>query len=213
MLRALPARVIDVEAATLARASRAAKSSRPPTSLIERRPRAEVGRDVIAIATQAVGLAARDRCAAGRLLRAADLMKPEVVQRNEAVTLVYEVPGITLTVRGKAIEGGAVGDMISVLNVQSKRTSQGMVAGPGRVVIASGAPRLAANIPPAARAPPPLAQRHERNRVASSLRNSRLGPNGQCESHVDESLHRDASSGPRRRWRPRCSAAAPRSTG
>ena len=31
------------------------------------------------------------------------------------------MPGIMLTVRGKAIEGGAEGDVISVLNEQSKR--------------------------------------------------------------------------------------------
>ena len=42
-------------------------------------------------------------------LRAADLMKPELVQRNETVTLTYEMPGIKLSVRGKAIEGGAEG--------------------------------------------------------------------------------------------------------
>ena len=70
---------------------------------------------------------------AGRPLRTADLMKPDLVQRNETVTLVYEVPGIMLTMRGKAIEGGAEGDVISVLNEQSKRTVQGTVIGPGRV--------------------------------------------------------------------------------
>ena len=75
-------------------------------------------------------------------------MKPELVQRNETVTLVYEVPGITLTVRGKAVEGGAEGDVISVLNEQSKRTVQGVVVGPGRVIISTGSPRLAANLPP-----------------------------------------------------------------
>ena len=60
-------------------------------------------------------------------------MKPELVQRNETVTLIYEVPGIALTVRGKALEGGAEGDTISVLNEQSKRTVQGVVAAPGRM--------------------------------------------------------------------------------
>jgi len=76
-------------------------------------------------------------------------MKPEVVQRNDAVTLIYEVPGIVLTVRGKAAEAGAEGDVINVLNEQSKRTVQGTVAGPGRVVINNGgSPRLAANLPP-----------------------------------------------------------------
>ena len=89
------------------------------------------------IADQAVGLAARSALQPGRPLRIADLMKPEVVQRNETVTLVYEVPGIMLTVRGKATEGGAEGDVISVLNEQSKRTVQGVVVGPGRVVISA----------------------------------------------------------------------------
>src|ERR1019366_8609440 len=116
--------------------------------LIERRPRAEIGRDLVGKAEQAVGLAARAPMQPGRPLRVADLMKPELVQRNETVTLVYEVPGITLTVRGKAAEGGAEGDVISVLNEQSKRTVQGVVVGPGRVIISTGSPRLAANLPP-----------------------------------------------------------------
>ena len=117
--------------------------------LIERRPRAEVGRDIITDHEQAVGLAARSALQPGRPLRAADLMKPEMVQRNETVTIVYEVPGIMLTVRGKAVDGGAEGDVISVLNEQSKRTVQGVVVGPGRVVISTGSPRLAANLTPA----------------------------------------------------------------
>jgi flagella basal body P-ring formation protein FlgA len=116
--------------------------------LIERRPRADIGRDIINDQDKAVGLAARSALQPGRPLRVADLMRPELVQRNETVTLLYEVPGITLTVRGKAIEGGAEGDVISVLNEQSKRTVQGVVAGPGRVIISTGSPRLAANLPP-----------------------------------------------------------------
>ncbi len=113
---------------------------------VERRPRDETGRDIVGHADRAIGLAARQSLQPGRPLRAADLMRPELVLRNETVTLVYEVPGITLTVRGKATEGGAVGDMISVLNEQSKRTVQGVVAGPGRVIVGAGSPRLAANL-------------------------------------------------------------------
>ena len=116
--------------------------------IVERRPRAEVGRENVSNRDQAIGMAARNNLRAGTPLRAADLMKPELVQRNETVTLVYEVPGITLTVRGKAIEGGAEGDVISVLNEQSKRTVQGIIVGPGRVVISTGSPRLAANLAP-----------------------------------------------------------------
>ena len=113
--------------------------------LIERRPRAEVGQDVISRREDAVGLAPRVSLQAGRPLRSADLTKPDLVQRNEAVTLVYEVPGITLTIRGRAMDGGGEGDVIGVLNEQSKRTVHGVIVGPGRVAISTGSPRLAAN--------------------------------------------------------------------
>lgn len=119
--------------------------------VIERKPRAEISRETLTHREQAVGMAARTNLRPGQPLRAAELMKPELVQRNETVTLVYEVPGITLTVRGKASEGGAEGDVISVLNEQSKRTVQGVIVGPGRVVISTGSPRLAANLPPTQR--------------------------------------------------------------
>ena len=75
-------------------------------------------------------------------------MKPEVVQRNDAVTLIYEVPGVTITARGKAVEAGAEGDIVNVLNEQSKRTVQGVVTGPGRVTVSNKVPRLAANLTP-----------------------------------------------------------------
>jgi flagella basal body P-ring formation protein FlgA len=116
--------------------------------LVERRPRAEITRDIVSDSSQVIGFAARAPLQPGRALRAADLMKPELVQRNETVTLVYEVPGIVLTVRGKAADGGAEGDVISVINEQTKRTVQGVVVGPGRVIISTSSPRIAANIEP-----------------------------------------------------------------
>ena len=115
---------------------------------VERHPRADNTRDNLAGLSQAVGFAARSNLQPGRPLRTADLMKPELIQRNETVTIVYEVPGIVLTVRGKAVEGGAEGDVINVLNEQTKRTVQGVVVGPGRVSISTSSPRLAANIAP-----------------------------------------------------------------
>ena len=89
---------------------------------MDRRPRSEIGRDVVTSRSQVVGFAARANLQPGRPLRAGELMKPDLVQRSEPVTLVYEVPGVVLTLRGKAIDGGAEGDTISVINEQSKRT-------------------------------------------------------------------------------------------
>ncbi len=84
----------------------------------------------------------------GRALRAAELTKPELIQRNETVMLIYEVPGIVLTVRGNASDGGVEGDVINVINEQTKRTVQGVVVDPGRVVVSTSSPELAANIAP-----------------------------------------------------------------
>ncbi len=119
--------------------------------VVERRPRADVARDAIVGIERAAGLAARNVIRPGQALRAADLTRPEIVQRGQMVTLVFEAPGLTLTLRGKATESGAEGDTVAVLNEQSKRTVQGVVAGPGHVVVSTTAPRFAANLPATAR--------------------------------------------------------------
>jgi flagella basal body P-ring formation protein FlgA len=123
-----------IDAVTLVRAVRAGETIKASDVVSERRPKAEVGNESLN-PEQAVGLAAKYALRAGQALRPADLMRPIVVQRNEAVTLTYEVPGILLTVRGKALEPGAVGDVVGVLNIQSNRTIQATVIGPGRVAL------------------------------------------------------------------------------
>lgn len=109
---------------------------------LERRPKASLGDDSTVALEAAVGLAARRALRAGQPLRQGDLGKPELVQKNETVTLIYEIPGVVLTIRGKAIDSGAAGDLVNVLNIQSKRTVQGTVIGPGRVSIGPGAPQV-----------------------------------------------------------------------
>ena len=137
--------VATVEVATVTRTIERGGVLRDSDVLMDRRPRAEIGRDVITRREQAISFAARNSLQPGRPLRLVDLTKPDLVQRNETVTLVYEVPGIVLTVRGKAADGGAEGDTISVLNEQSKRTVQGTIIGPGRVLVSNGSRRLASN--------------------------------------------------------------------
>ena len=136
-----------VEAATLSRALGRGELLKASDVTMERRPKAETGGESIS-AEQAVGLAATRALRAGQVLRLSDLHKPQVVQRNEVVTIVYEVPGILLTMRGKVLEPGAVGDLVSVLNVQSNRTVQATVSGPGRVTITSATPLVAAAVAP-----------------------------------------------------------------
>src|SRR6266702_1563169 len=112
----------------------------------ERRPRAEVTGEA-ATRDRAVGMQLRRPMRAGTPIRVADIAKPEFVQRDQNVTIIYQVPGLYLTTRGKAIESGAEGDIVNVLNLQSKRTLTGVVTARGQVTV-QGASQ-AAPMPPA----------------------------------------------------------------
>jgi flagellar basal body P-ring formation protein FlgA len=115
---------------------------------IERRPKAGLSPSTLTTIEQAQGLSAKHALRAGQLIHQADAAKPELVGRGETVTIVFQVPGITLTILGKANEPGALGDVISVLNVQSKHTIQATVIGSGRVSVNAPPARLAANTAP-----------------------------------------------------------------
>ncbi len=136
--------VETVEAAVLARGVERNEILKSSDVVLERRPKSEVGNDV-AGRDNAVGMQARRQLRAGQALRAADLAKPDLVTRDQNVTLIYESSGLYLTIRGKALEGGTEGDVVNVLNLQSKRTVSGIVVGRGQVSVAIAAPRLPAD--------------------------------------------------------------------
>jgi len=131
-----------VEAAMLTRSLRIGEIIKASDVTMGRRPKTELRGEGMG-PDQVIGIAAKIALRNGQALRTDDLIKPQIVQRNEAVTIYYEVPGIMLTVRGKAVEGGAMGDVVGVLNIQSNRTVQATVIGPGRVTIAAAGPLIA----------------------------------------------------------------------
>jgi flagella basal body P-ring formation protein FlgA len=118
---------------------------------LKRTPRSQITPDTVTDPEEATGRAAREPISAGRALRMSDLIKPQLVQRNDTITLIYQVPGITLAVRGKAVDGGAEGDVIDVVNAQSNRTVRGTVSGPGQVSVTSASARVIASAEPVAR--------------------------------------------------------------
>lgn len=151
-----------VEAAVLARNAERGEIIKASDITIERRPKAEVGNDV-ATRTRSVGMQLRRSVRAGQALKAGDLAKADLVTRDQNVTLIYDTPGMYLTGRGKALEGGTDGDTVSVLNLQSKRTIQGVVIGPGQISVAMAIPRATvtaalADPAPAASHPPEKAE-------------------------------------------------------
>ena len=58
-------------------------------------------------------------------------MADAAIRRGESVNLVYEAPGMSLAMRARALEDGAVGQSVRLLNTSSNRTIDAVVTGPG----------------------------------------------------------------------------------
>lgn len=150
-LRRAPLRLSGVasetfDAATVTRSITRGEILRASDVVVQRRPKTEFTNDTFGEQKAVIGQAAKRQLRAGQTLREGDLVKPDIVARNEPVIILYQVPGIALTVRGKALEAGAQGDMVNVLNVQSQRNIQAVVVAPGRVAVTSLSPQIAASV-------------------------------------------------------------------
>ena len=128
--------VETVEVAVLARGVERNEVIKASDVLVERRPKAEVGNDG-ASRDRTVGMQSRRQLRAGQAVRNADLAKPDLVVRDQAVTLVFRSAGLYLTVRGKAQDSGTEGDVVNVMNMQSKRSVAGVVTGRGEVTVSA----------------------------------------------------------------------------
>ncbi len=112
--------------------------------IVERRPRDAQTGEFIGDLRAAVDKVARRALFVGMPLRGGDVQREEIVAKGDLVTIVYEAPGLMITMRGRASDAGAMGDVVSVTNPQSKRVLQGTVSGPGRISVqASSAGRVA----------------------------------------------------------------------
>jgi flagella basal body P-ring formation protein FlgA len=61
-----------------------------------------------------------------------------LVVKDQPVVMAIEVPGLTVTAQGRALEHGAHGDMVQVLNIASRAVVEATVIGPGRVRVTPG---------------------------------------------------------------------------
>lgn len=109
-----------------------------------RLPTSRVGQNIATTEAQLVGMAPRHPLRAGEPLRTSDVAPPIVVAKGAQVDMTYVSGALTLVARGRALQAGAVGDTVDILNLRSKRTVQGVIERSGIVRIdAFGAPRTA----------------------------------------------------------------------
>lgn len=86
---------------------------------------------------QAVGRQLRTTIQAGQMIHANSLTAPVLVRRNQLVTLTFKQGGLIITDQGRALDQGAAGEAIRILNTTSRATITGQVMEDGSVIVSS----------------------------------------------------------------------------
>ncbi len=102
--------------------------------------RADVARDP----RQAVGMEVRKPVGPGAPFPLTELGRPLEVKKGEAVEVELQSPGLLISTQGVALEGGAAGDPIRVMNTSSRAVLGAKVMGAGKVRPVGGAATLPA---------------------------------------------------------------------
>lgn len=82
-----------------------------------------------------VNMTPRRVTVAGKPLISNDLEQPRMVERGDVITLIFADGPMQLTVKGKSLQTGAVGDTIRVSNTDSNKNLQGIVTAHREVTI------------------------------------------------------------------------------
>lgn len=90
-----------------------------------------------------VGKQLQRQTRAGVLLRPADVASPELISRNEIVTIIYRQGALTLTTRGQALNAASLDQPVSVLNPMTRKVLHGIATANSTVTISSGPQQVA----------------------------------------------------------------------
>lgn len=82
-----------------------------------------------------IGKVAKRPLRSGAAAFGRDVGAPQVVKKDDMVTVAFNSGGISLSLQGKAMGPAALGESFSVTNLQSKKVFQAIAVGPGRAVV------------------------------------------------------------------------------
>jgi flagella basal body P-ring formation protein FlgA len=102
------------------------------------RPADEITANHIRDARKLVGMSARRSIRPDRPVRETDVTAPVLVPRNSLVTLMLQTDQMRLTAQGRALQDGAKGEVIRVVNTKSNTTVAGVVVADGTVTVEPG---------------------------------------------------------------------------
>ena len=102
-----------------------------------RLPATQVRRNIIVDEDRLIGKTPRRGLRAGQPIRNGDVRAPVVVAKGSLVTMILKTRSMVLTSKGRAIENGAIGDTVKIMNTRSKTVIEAVVAGVNRVTVSS----------------------------------------------------------------------------
>lgn len=105
-----------------------------------------VQQDVIVDIHDLIGKTPKRGIRAGTPIRSADVNRPLLVEKNSLVMIYHQVPNMTLTAQGKALQSGAEGDVVQIKNGRSNQVVEAEVVGPGRVAVRGLAQQLSMSL-------------------------------------------------------------------
>ncbi len=94
---------------------------------------------------QVIGLEARVAIYPGRPVRLSDLGPAAVIERNEVVRMVYRQGPLMILSEGRALARAGLGDALTVMNLASRQSVQGVVTSAGLVAVGTAAPAIGGN--------------------------------------------------------------------
>lgn len=90
-----------------------------------------------------MGMALQRQTREGVMLKPSDIAAPEIISRNDSVTVVFQQGALTLTTTGKALNSASLSQPVSVLNTMTNKVLQGIATQNGTVTVYSGPQQLA----------------------------------------------------------------------
>lgn len=79
------------------------------------------------------GMEAARRLTAGSIVRAGDVIRPQLVRRGEPVAITVRSGGLVISTTGRALSSGAAGATVRVVTQSTSKTLEGQIDGPGTV--------------------------------------------------------------------------------
>jgi flagella basal body P-ring formation protein FlgA len=91
-----------------------------------------------------IGMAVRRPLREGDAVSLRDVSAPVVIKKEDVISVVYAMNGMSLTLQAKALTDAAAGQSLSVMNTASKKIIQAVATAPGQAVVGPEADQIKA---------------------------------------------------------------------